>query len=241
VTQRWLISGSLAAGLMVLLFSGLLRLLVHPPAPADNGRVIDQIQVVDVKPPPPPPDVAPPPPPPSAPPEMPTQAASGAAPALALALPLAPPAISAIDVGKIAVPVGSGSGTGGSGSGFSGARLGSGGTFGGFAGGGASGAEFAAAQGFNGKELVALSTARPQIPEWAYKKGISGWVEVVFVVMPNGHVANVRIVNAEPKGVFEGTAVDSISNWIYAPTGKTKEVFQRVEFKLEDYKFNWSQ
>jgi len=94
-------------------------------------------------------------------------------------------------------------------------------------------------QGFVGKELIPLSTARPQIPEWAYKRGIEGWVECIFTVMPNGHVTDVKIVDAQPKGVFEAAAVESISNWIYAEYPKARQVKQKVEFKLSDFQFNW--
>ena len=83
--------------------------------------------------------------------------------------------------------------------------------------------------GFKGRELVPLSTARPQMPDWACKKKIHGWVEVVFVVTPGGHVENVRIVDADPKGVYEAAAIESVGNWIY-PKGKTAaEVKQKVE------------
>jgi protein TonB len=94
-------------------------------------------------------------------------------------------------------------------------------------------------QGFSGKELIPLSTARPQIPEWAYKRGIEGWVECVFTVLPNGHVRDVKIVDAQPKGVFEAAAIESISNWIYAEYPKARQVKQRVEFKLSDFQYNW--
>ncbi len=124
-----------------------------------------------------------------------------------------------------------------SGSGFS---LGAG-AFSGFgkgagaAGGGGAGA----GQGFAGKELIPLSTARPQIPEWAFKRGIEGWVECTFTVMPNGHVRDVKIIDANPKGVFEAAAVESISNWIYAEHAKARQVKQKVDFKLSDFQYNW--
>jgi protein TonB len=132
---------------------------------------------------------------------------------------------------SVAVPVNM-SGTGfslGSGA-FSGFGKGIGSAAGGGGGGG---------QGFSGKELIPLSTARPQIPEWAFKRGIEGWVECSFVVLPNGHVRDVKIVDAQPKGVFEAAAIESISNWIYAEYPNARQVKQRVEFKLSDFQYNW--
>ncbi len=123
-----------------------------------------------------------------------------------------------------------------SGSGFGLAR----GAFSGFGkGAGSGGGGYGQGQGFAGKELIPLSTARPQIPEWAYKRGIEGWVECVFTVMPNGHVRDVKIVDAQPRGVFEAAAIESISNWIYPEYPKARQVKQRVEFKLSDFQYNW--
>eukprot|EP01034_Spumella_vulgaris_P025744 gene25744-32233_t len=117
--------------------------------------------------------------------------------------------------------------------------LGNSGTFGGFAGGGGSGNGGGGGGvgdgGFKGRELVPLSTARPQMPPWACKQKLSGWVEVVFVVTPRGQVENVRIVDASPRGVFEAAAIESVSNWIYPKGGKTAaEVKQRVEMDPAD-------
>ena len=112
--------------------------------------------------------------------------------------------------------------------------------FGGFASGANSGANSnGSGRGFKGKPLIPLSTARPQMPEWACRKQIKGWVEAVFTVMPNGRVQDVKIINAEPKGVYEGAAVESIGNWIYEATGKAREVKQRVPMNPEDCAYNW--
>lgn len=121
--------------------------------------------------------------------------------------------------------------------------------FGGFAGGsgsgggagGGSGGGFGTGNmpGGGGKPLIPLSTARPQITDYAYRRGIEGWVVVVFSVGTTGRVGNIRIVDADPKGLFEGATVESISNWIYEPTDRPREVTQRIEFKLEDYQYNW--
>jgi outer membrane biosynthesis protein TonB len=125
--------------------------------------------------------------------------------------------------------------------------LGTSGAFGGFAGGGngnggGGGGGGGGGRGdgaFKGRELVPLSTARPQMPEWACKKKLRGWVEVVFVVTPGGKVENVRIVDADPRGVYEGAAIESVGNWIY-PRGKTAaEVKQRVEMDPADCAYNY--
>lgn len=119
--------------------------------------------------------------------------------------------------------------------------------FGGFgtAGSGSGKDGYGSGKGFKGKPLVPLSTARPQIPESAYRRGIEGWVEVVFTVTGDGRVVDIKIIDAEPKGIFEGPAVESIAEWIYPRYYKggkpvARQVKQKVEFKLEDYQYNWN-
>jgi protein TonB len=167
----------------------------------------------------PPPEPAPPPPPPP----VAVTPESGEAGLPALAAPVAGP------IANIKVPVqiaGGGSLTGAG--------------FGGFARGTGTGADaYGRGQGFKGKPLVPLSTARPQMPEWACKQNIKGWVEAVFTVLPSGRVQNVKIVDAQPRGVYEIAAIESISNWIYAETDRAMEVKQRVPMDPADCAYNW--
>lgn len=226
-------AGSLALALLVVLGLFLLMLwMIAPPADRDDaptaGIGVDIVlaqepEVPEPESPTPQLQDAPPPPP--------------AAPAsLRTDLPVVK--LPVLDVSTIAGPIQlAASGSIGSG----GLSLGSSGAFGGFALGGGSGGGggFGKGEGFKGRDLIPLSTARPQIPEWAYKQGIEGWVEVVYTVMPNGRVQDVKIVDAQPRGVFEAAAVESIGNWIYDEHPKARTVKQRVEFKLSDYQYNW--
>jgi periplasmic protein TonB len=169
---------------------------------------------------PPPPDLTPPPPPPP----MPTQTENSLASLPALAAPNAAPLLS-----NIQIPVKIAGGGSLTGQGFAGFARGSGaGTEG-----------YGRGTGFKGKELIPLSTARPQMPEWACKQGIKGWVEAVFTVLPTGRVQDVKIVDAQPRGVYEIAAIESISNWIYAETDRAREVKQRVPMDPADCAFNW--
>ncbi len=117
--------------------------------------------------------------------------------------------------------------------------------FGGFAGrgsgsGSGSGSGYGSGQGFRGKPLIPLSTQRPQIPESAYRRGIEGWVQVVFTVTTEGRVTDIKIVDAEPKGIFEAATVSGVATWLYERSDRAREVTQRIEFKLEDFKYNWN-
>ena len=167
-----------------------------------------------------------PPPPPSAPPAL------GRPDLPALEIPSI--AIEPVEVSNISVPIALGA---------SGLSLGSTGRFSGFGSGGTGNGAGTGGSGtgggWDGKPLVPLSTARPQMPQWACDKKLNGWVEAIFTVMPSGRVQQVRIVDAQPRGVFEAAAIESISNWIYAQTKKAAEVKQRVEMNYEDCAYNW--
>ncbi|MES2684086.1 MAG: TonB family protein [Pseudomonadota bacterium] len=239
--RRWLFAPVLGALAVLLLFAFLhwaitpREIVAYEEGPSNEG-----VQIVKVQPQveqPVPPQELPqnaPPPPPDAPPSLarPDLSASSA-PALTNV---------AIDAGPVTVNVGAvtGAATGIGGLGNLGSGLGSG--FGGFSGGGGGGGGgkgFATGKSFEGKALVPLSTARPQMPEWACKQNLKGWVEVVFTVMPNGRVQDVKIVDANPRGVYEAAAIESVSNWIYAPYKNAREVKQRVPMNPEDCAFNY--
>jgi periplasmic protein TonB len=172
---------------------------------------------------PPPPELTPPPPPPEV---QVSSVATGLAGLPALAAPNIAPLLS-----NITVPAQL---TGG------GSLMGKG--FGGFARGlgtGAGSEGFGRGQGFRGAPLIPLSTARPQMPDWACQQRIKGWVEAVFTVMPNGRVQDVKIIDADPRGVYEIAAIESISNWIYAEHPRARTVKQRVPMDPADCAFNW--
>jgi len=198
-----------------------------PRGPPGGDEIVAQVSLVTEQPEtdePPPPDLAPPPPPP---PEAPTSSAdTGLAGLPALAAPAAAPIMS-----NITMPVKIAGGGSLTGAGFGGFARGSGT--------GAGAAGYGRGAGFKGKELIPLSTARPQMPEWACKQKIRGWVEAVFTVLPNGRVQDVKIIDAQPRGVYEIAAIESISNWIYAETDGAHEVKQRVPMDPADCAYNW--
>lgn len=222
--MRWLT----LPGLAVLTVFGLFWLMHWLVLPPEGGGPQDTSETLITVAPPPPdnpeqdaassePVEAPP-----APPQM---------PAIAMTMDVAMPVdMPAADVSTLSLPAPAVE-VGGSAVGLEG--------FGGFAPGRA-GRGSGRGQRISGDTLVPLSTARPQIPRQAFEAGIEGWVEVVFYVTAEGRVTNIRIVDAEPKGVFEAAMIASVKHWIYPQSAGAREVQQRFEFKLEDYQYNWN-
>lgn len=106
---------------------------------------------------------------------------------------------------------------------------------------GISAGDFSSADQFRGRRAVPISTRAPCFPKIAHERNIEGFVEVLFVVKRDGSVNNIRVVNANPKGVFEAAALEGVRTWYYDSKqlgGATFEVKQRIPFTLDMYAFN---
>ena len=79
----------------------------------------------------------------------------------------------------------------------------------------------------------------PKYPVSAARDGVEGWVELNFSIDETGRVIDAKVVQAEPKRLFNKAALNAIKRWKYKPTidGGTAKV-QRgqsvvLEFKLD--------
>jgi protein TonB len=57
----------------------------------------------------------------------------------------------------------------------------------------------------------------PKYPRGAQRRGITGWVDVVFTVDTDGTVAEVTIRNSEPGETFVASAVKAVEGWEFEP------------------------
>ena len=73
----------------------------------------------------------------------------------------------------------------------------------------------------------------PDFPLEARKQGLEGWVDVQFLVNPDGSVGDVTIVGAQPVGIFEQAALDAVRRWRYQPVMHAgQSVGQRARVRL---------
>ncbi len=89
------------------------------------------------------------------------------------------------------------------------------------------------------RELVAVSQAQPLYPPDAIMQGIEGWVEVEFTVRVDGSTADVRVLRAEPRNVFERHAMAAVLRWRFQPPIVDGAVLptrtqQRIDFVLAE-------
>ncbi|WP_020589607.1 energy transducer TonB [Desulfobacter curvatus] len=81
--------------------------------------------------------------------------------------------------------------------------------------------------------------AAPRYPYRAKRMGREGTVKIRFLVDKEGHVSDIKILEAKPPGFFEEAVLDAVSTWKYAPGElmgrKVKTlVTTSVVFKLEN-------
>jgi periplasmic protein TonB len=88
-------------------------------------------------------------------------------------------------------------------------------------------------------DLVVISQPQPNYPMEAAMRGIEGWVEVEFLVRIDGSTAEIRVIDAAPRGVFDQTAIAAVLRWRFrAPVieGAPQPIRtqQRITFVLTD-------
>ncbi|MCB9765533.1 MAG: energy transducer TonB [Alphaproteobacteria bacterium] len=83
-----------------------------------------------------------------------------------------------------------------------------------------------------------VNRAAPAYPPRARAKGITGFVTLNLRVGFDGRVEDARVVEAQPKGVFEQPALEAVRQWTFRPAtyeGRpvTVRVRQTLRFELE--------
>ena len=86
-------------------------------------------------------------------------------------------------------------------------------------------------------EVIALLKVEPDYPRKAAQQGIEGWVKLEFTVQEDGKVTDIKVLEAEPRRIFDKAAKRAIERWKFKPrmvNGKAvkQQAIQVIEFKL---------
>lgn len=88
-------------------------------------------------------------------------------------------------------------------------------------------------------DAIPLFKMAPQYPERAAARGIEGYVVMEFTITETGAVTNIKVIEAQPPGMFERAAVKTMEKWKYKPKivdGKPVQrhgVQNKITFELE--------
>lgn len=87
--------------------------------------------------------------------------------------------------------------------------------------------------------MTPLIRTSPSYPSRALQRGIEGFVELSFTVDRFGSVIDAVVIHAVPEGVFDRSALQSISRWKYSPAMtngnpiETYDVRHRIVFQID--------
>ncbi len=86
-------------------------------------------------------------------------------------------------------------------------------------------------------DAVLVKAAAPQYPPNAVRSHQEGWVVVSFTIDTDGRTGDIKVVDAQPRRVFDRAAVDAVQRYRFKPAMKNGEAVastrqQRIEFKL---------
>ncbi len=102
--------------------------------------------------------------------------------------------------------------------------------------GSANGATVAATTGPT-SDAVLTKAVPPRYPAAAVRSRQEGWVVVSFTVDKDGKTSDVKVVDAQPRRIFDRAAVDAVEQYRFTPAMKNGAPVssarqQRIEFKL---------
>lgn len=75
-------------------------------------------------------------------------------------------------------------------------------------------------------KVVPIFQVLPKYPSRAAFHNTEGWVHVEFTIAVTGKVKDVIVVDSDPEGVFEESAIEAVSQWRYIPMSKDGVLFE---------------
>lgn len=95
----------------------------------------------------------------------------------------------------------------------------------------------AASTSAENRDVELVQRVNPNYPARALRQQISGWVDLEFTITEFGDVTDVRVVDADPKRIFDRDAIRAVQAWKFRPKIENGNAVattarQRLEFSL---------
>ena len=86
-------------------------------------------------------------------------------------------------------------------------------------------------------DAVLVNQVKPRYPTAAMRANQEGWVDVELTVGTDGAVSNVTVTDAQPRHVFDRSAIEAVSRWEFKPAMRNGEPMvvtlrRRLQFNL---------
>ena len=75
--------------------------------------------------------------------------------------------------------------------------------------------------------LTRTKYVAPRYPRSAERRGVSGWVDVVFTVTTSGSVTDIEVIGSEPGNTFVESATRAVEKWEFEPTTADGQVVEK--------------
>ena len=87
-------------------------------------------------------------------------------------------------------------------------------------------------------DLVPVQIVAPEFPSFALERAIEGWVEIGFVVSPEGETTNITVIDASHDRFFREEAAAAVDTWRFEPVifmnrAIPKRSYARLKFVLD--------
>ncbi|GGW62981.1 protein TonB [Alishewanella tabrizica] len=78
-----------------------------------------------------------------------------------------------------------------------------------------------------------LVRVEPRFPIDAARKGISGWVRLRFSIDESGSVYDIKVIEAEPRNIFDREAVSALRRWKYQPQLQDGKPLKQTDLQVQ--------
>jgi TonB family protein len=84
----------------------------------------------------------------------------------------------------------------------------------------------------SGTRARPIKRAKPDYPRRESQRGVEGWVQVSFVVKPDGSVGETLIEDSSGRRAFEKETIRTIQRWRYEPATMNGEAIEQCHTKV---------
>ncbi len=85
------------------------------------------------------------------------------------------------------------------------------------------------------QQVILVNSVQPTYPAQALRVCLEGRVELGFVILEDGTTDNLRVLSAQPRGVFERTTLEAVTQWVFRPIMKDGAPARQAATQMVEY------